>query len=62
MSGQALRCAYCGEPLIVTTRSILAWRVGKAFVCNEFCADGIEPKRIVEPEKQMPPPFKMQAR
>jgi hypothetical protein len=50
MSGQALRrapsyaCAYCGEPLVLTSHGIAAWREGNEFVCNEFCADGITPK------------------
>jgi hypothetical protein len=30
-------------------------------VCNEFCADGIAPKRIHAPELQSPPP-KIQVR
>ena len=60
MSGHALRCEYCGEPFVVTGYGVLAWRVGKEFVCNEFCADGIEPRRIDVPENQLPPPLKMQ--
>jgi hypothetical protein len=62
MSGQSLRCAYCGEPLVLTARGVNAWRVGDAFVCNEFCADGIAPRRIHAPELQSPPPLKIQVR
>ncbi|MGA9949096.1 MAG: hypothetical protein WBQ24_12650 [Xanthobacteraceae bacterium] len=46
MSGQALRCAYCDKPLEVSAFGVLAWRAGKDFVCDEFCADGIEPAHI----------------
>ena len=53
MSGQTLCCAYCGEPLVVTTHGVLAWRIGNEFVCNEFCADGIDPKDIEATEKQI---------
>jgi hypothetical protein len=35
------RCAYCGAPLPVNIEGVEAWRIGKAFVCNEFCADGL---------------------
>jgi hypothetical protein len=62
MSGQALRCAYCGEPLALAPRGVNAWRVGNDFVCNEFCADGIAPQFIATPEKQLPPPVKVQDR
>jgi hypothetical protein len=62
MSGQALRCAYCGEPLALITRGVNAWRVGNQFVCNEFCADGIAPQNVTTPEKQFPPPVKVQGR
>jgi hypothetical protein len=47
MSGQIFRfatspvCAYCGEPLVFSTKGVKAWRAGDLFVCNEFCADGI---------------------
>ena len=41
MSGQNLRCAYCGEPLAFTVLGIEAWRTGNEFVCNEFCTDGL---------------------
>jgi hypothetical protein len=43
MPGQILCCAYCGEPLRLTTQGVAAWRTGNAFVCNEYCADGIAP-------------------
>src|ERR1700746_2359916 len=43
MLGQILCCAYCGEPLRLTTQGVAAWRTGSAFVCNEYCADGIAP-------------------
>jgi hypothetical protein len=43
MLGQILCCAYCGEPLRLTTQGVAAWRTGNAFVCNEYCADGIAP-------------------
>jgi hypothetical protein len=43
MSDQVLRCAYCGEPLELNTQGVAAWRIGKEFVCNEYCADGIAP-------------------
>jgi hypothetical protein len=59
MSSQALRCAYCGEPLALTLRGVNAWRVGDQFVCNEFCADGIAPQHVTTPEKQFPPPIKV---
>jgi hypothetical protein len=62
MSGQTLRCAYCGEPLVLTARGVNAWRVGDTFVCNEFCADGLAPKRIPVPELQLQPPLKIQVR
>jgi hypothetical protein len=39
-----------------------AWRIGNQFVCNEFCADGIAPQLIATPEKQLPPPIKIQDR
>ncbi len=61
MSGQTLRCAYCGEPLVVTAYGVLAWRAGDDFVCDEFCADGIESKHIDAPELQLQPPVKMRA-
>jgi hypothetical protein len=41
MSGQNSRCAYCGEPLLLTPHGIEAWRTRNGFVCNEFCADGL---------------------
>ena len=59
MSGHTIRparsyvCAYCGEPLELTSQGVRAWRVGEEFVCNEFCADGIMPS--VEAPKSMPP-------
>jgi hypothetical protein len=59
MSGQALRCAYCDEPLLLNSRGVNAWRVGNEFVCNEFCADGIAPRPIAAPERQSPPPLKV---
>jgi len=62
MSGQALRCAYCDEPLALNARGVNAWRVGNQFVCNEFCADGIAPQYIAAPEKQSPPPIKAHGR
>ena len=43
MLGQILCCAYCGEALKLTTQGVAAWRTGNAFVCNEYCADGIAP-------------------
>jgi hypothetical protein len=30
--------------------------------CGEFCADGIAPQLIATPEKQLPPPIKIQDR
>ena len=62
MSGQALRCAYCGEPLALALRGVNAWRVYNQFVCNEFCADGIGPQYVTAPERQLPPPLKAQGR
>ena len=41
MSGQSLKCAYCGVALSIAFYGIDAWRVGNGFVCNEFCADGL---------------------
>jgi hypothetical protein len=43
MADQVLRCAYCGEPLELTSQGVAAWRTGNEFVCNEYCADGIAP-------------------
>ena len=62
MSGQALRCAYCGEPLVVTAYGVLAWRAGNYFVCDEFCADGIEPAYIDASEIQLQPRLTIEAR
>lgn len=62
MSGQALRCAYCGKPLEVSALGVLAWRAGKDFVCDEFCADGIAPAYIDAPEVRLSPSAKLQAR
>lgn len=49
-----MRCACCGEPLVLTAFGISAWRAGEDFVCSEFCADGIMPTYVdaaqVEPE------------
>jgi hypothetical protein len=53
VSGQTPRCAYCGEPLLLTASGIKAWRLGNTFVCNEFCADGVAPKENDVPEKQL---------
>jgi hypothetical protein len=36
------RCAYCGSVLPRNIEAVEAWRVGSRFVCNEFCADGIQ--------------------
>jgi hypothetical protein len=55
MSGQALRCAHCGEPLVLTASGVNAWRVDNEFVCNEFCADGIAPAYVAAPEAQLQP-------
>jgi hypothetical protein len=41
MSGQNVRCTYCGEPLAFTALGVEALRTGNEFVCNEFCADGL---------------------
>jgi hypothetical protein len=41
MSGQSLKCAYCGVALPIAFYGVDAWRVGNGFVCNEFCADGL---------------------
>ena len=62
MPGPGLRCAYCGEALALISRGVNAWRIGNQFVCNEFCADGIAPQLIATPEKQLPPPIKIQDR
>jgi hypothetical protein len=62
MSGQALRCAHCGEPLVLTASGVNAWRVGNEFVCNEFCADGIAPSYVDAPEAKLQPSDKMQVR
>jgi hypothetical protein len=62
MSGQALRCAYCGKPLEVSAFGVLAWRAGKDFVCDEFCADGIAPAYIDTLEVRQSPSTKLQAR
>jgi len=43
MSGQSLKCAYCGVALPIAFYGVYAWRVGNGFVCNEFCADGLSP-------------------
>jgi hypothetical protein len=40
----------------------LAWRSGKDFVCDEFCADGIAPAYIDAPEVRLSPSAKLQAR
>jgi hypothetical protein len=61
MSGQALRCAYCGKPLALTTQGVNAWRVGNEFVCNEFCADGIAPPYVDAPEVRLAPSAQLQA-
>jgi hypothetical protein len=62
MSGQALRCAYCDEPLSLTSRGVNAWRVGNQFVCNEFCADGIELACIDPSEIKLQPALKIEIR
>jgi len=36
-------CAYCGERLERTAKTVMAWRQGNQFFCNEFCADGFVP-------------------
>jgi hypothetical protein len=56
MSAQALRCAYCDKPLQVSRFGVLAWRTGKDFVCDEFCADGISPAYIDGPKSQISAP------
>lgn len=53
MSGPTLQCAYCGKPLEVSRFGVLAWRAGKDFVCDEFCADGIAPGYIDAPELRL---------
>jgi len=50
MSGENLRCAYCGEPLAFTALGIAAWRTGNEFACNEFCADGLSSTSIDIPK------------
>ena len=62
MPGPGLRCAYCGEPLEVFAYGILAWRAGRDFVCDEFCADGIEPTCIDPSEIKLPPALKIEIR
>jgi hypothetical protein len=62
MSGQALRCIHCGKPLEVSAFGVLAWRVGKDFVCDEFCADGIEPTRINASEVKLQPHLNIEIR
>jgi hypothetical protein len=62
MPGQTLRCAYCGEPLVLTPRGVNAWRVDVLWrnpvraklVADECIADA--------PELQLPPPLKIQVR
>jgi hypothetical protein len=48
MSGQEMRCAFCGEPLELRLIGVVAWRVGKTFVCNEFCEDGILAEKVAD--------------
>jgi len=48
--GRQYVCAYCGEPLIVTTLGVAAWRLGNDFFCNEFCADGSGVSDSAEPK------------
>ena len=61
MSGQTPCCAYCGKPLEVSIFGVLAYRAGKDFVCDEFCADGIAPPHIDAPEDRLSPPAKLRA-
>jgi hypothetical protein len=49
-------CASCGEPLERTAKSVMAWRQGNQFFCNEFCADGFVPlvRSVVQAEQDSP--------
>jgi len=36
------RCAWCSAPLAFNAVGVVAWRLGKQFVCDEFCAGAFQ--------------------